>query len=337
VVPALAVADALRAEGASVTFIGGERAEAELVPAAGYPFRAISVEGLSRTNPLRAARALARSARAVVDARSLLSELAPHAVMGGGGYVAGPFGLAALTRGIPLVLTEADSHLGLSNRMLAPRARRVCLSFPIEGRDGPRYRVTGRPIPTHRGERTGARERLGIAPTERCVLVFGGSLGARTINQAALRAFGSGAFRVLHVCGRRDYAELAEHPLRAGYDLREYLDIDEFTDALAASDLVVARAGGSVFEIAAHGLPAILVPYPHASADHQSANARWMAEAGAAIVIADAELTGARLAREVAQLLANPARLTTMAGASRRLSRPEAAREIAAELLQAAR
>jgi UDP-N-acetylglucosamine--N-acetylmuramyl-(pentapeptide) pyrophosphoryl-undecaprenol N-acetylglucosamine transferase len=168
------------------------------------------------------------------------------------------------------------------------------------------------------------------------VLVFGGSLGARTINQAALGAFSSGAFHVVHVCGRRDHPGLSEQSLPAGYDLREYLDIDEFTDALAASDLVVARAGGSVFEIAAHGLPAILVPYPHASADHQSANARWMSEAGAAIVIEDEQLTAAELAREVAQLLANPARLAAMASASRRLARPQAAREIAHELLQAA-
>jgi UDP-N-acetylglucosamine--N-acetylmuramyl-(pentapeptide) pyrophosphoryl-undecaprenol N-acetylglucosamine transferase len=336
VVPALAVADALRAEGATVTFIGGERAEAQLVPAAGYPLRTISVEGLSRDNPLHGARALLRAGRAVVRSRSLLAELAPDAVMGGGGYVAGPVGVAALTRRIPLVLTEADSHLGLTNRFLAPLARRVCLSFPIKGRDGARYRVTGRPILTLGIERASARERFGIGPNELCVLVFGGSLGARTINQAALGAFTSGAFGVLHVCGRRDHPELSQQPLPAGYDLREYLDIEEFTAALAACDLVVARAGGSVFEIAAHGLPAILVPYPHASGDHQSTNARWMSQAGAAIVIEDAQLTAARLAREVAQLLANPARLAAMASASRRLARPDAAHEIAGELLQAA-
>lgn len=335
-VPALAVADALRAEGAAVTFIGGERAEAELVPAAGYPLRTISAEGISRTNPLRAARALARAARATVDARSLLAELAPDAVMGGGGYVAGPVGVASLTRRIPLVLTEADSHLGLTNRLLAPFARRVCLSFPIEGRNGSRYRVTGRPIPTSGADRVSARERFGIGSGELCVLVFGGSLGARTINHAALGAFASGAFHVLHVCGHRDYGELAEHALPGGYDLREYLDIDEFTGALAASDLVVARAGGSVFELAANGLPAILVPYPHASADHQSTNARWMSQAGAAIVIEDAQLTAAGLALEVAQLLANPIRLAAMASASRRLARPDAARDIAGELLRAA-
>jgi UDP-N-acetylglucosamine--N-acetylmuramyl-(pentapeptide) pyrophosphoryl-undecaprenol N-acetylglucosamine transferase len=336
VVPALAVADALRAEGAEVTFIGGERAEAELVPAAGYPLHTISVEGLSRTSLPHAARTLLSSAKAVLRSRALLGELAPDAVMGGGGYVAGPVGVAALTRRIPLVLTEADSHLGLTNRVLAPLARRVCLSFPIHGRVAPRYRVTGRPIPPPGADRQAARERFRIAAQEMCVLVFGGSLGARTINQAALDAFSSGAFHVLHVCGRRDYPELSTYPLPPGYDLREYLDVAAFGDALAASDLVVARAGGSVFEIAAHGLPAILVPYPHASADHQSTNAHWMSEAGAAIVIDDRQLSAARLAREVSQLLANPARLATMASASRALARPDAADEVAAEILRAA-
>jgi UDP-N-acetylglucosamine--N-acetylmuramyl-(pentapeptide) pyrophosphoryl-undecaprenol N-acetylglucosamine transferase len=336
VVPALAVADALRAEGAQVSFIGGERAEAELVPAAGYPLRTIAVEGLSRTSPRQAALAMVRAAKALGRARGLLAELQPDAVMGGGGYVSGPVGLAAITRRTPLVLTEADSHLGLSNRALAPLARRVCLAFPIEGRDGERYRVTGRPIPYARRDRAGARERFGIDSQELCVLVFGGSLGARSINLAALQALDSQQFHVLHVCGRRDYPELSASALPAGYDLREYLDLEQFADALAAADLVVSRAGGSVFEIAAHGLPAILVPYPHASADHQSANARWMAQAGAAVVIPDGELTAARLAREVAQLLSNRSRLAAMASASQRLARPEAAREVAQELLRAA-
>ncbi len=211
------------------------------------------------------------------------------------------------------------------------------MSFPIEGREGGRYRLTGRPVPPPNAERAGARERFGIAADELCVLVFGGSLGSRSVNQAALGAFASGAFHVLHVCGRRDYPELSQRPLPPGYDLREYLDVEEFGQALAASDLAVARAGGSVFEIAAHGLPAILVPYPHAAADHQSTNARWMADAGAAIVIEDGELSPARLAREVAALLANPARLATMASASARLARPGAAREIAEIVLAAAR
>ncbi len=129
---------------------------------------------------------------------------------------------------------------------------------------------------------------------------------------------------------------LQARALPQGYDLREYLDLAEFAQALAAADLVVARSGGSVFEIAAYGLPAILVPYPRASADHQSANARWMAEAGAAVVIPDSECDGARLAREVAALLGDRPRLQAMAAASRSLARPRAAQEVAGELLAAA-
>ncbi len=335
-VPALAVADALRAEGAAVEFIGGERAEAQLVPAAGFPLHTIAVAGLHRRNPLRALRALWLAAAAVPRARSLLKQLAPDAVMGGGGYVAGPVGVAALSMRIPLVLTEADSHLGLTNRLLARFARRVCLAFALPGRDGPRYRVTGRPTPRGTHDRAAARARFEIAPQETCVLVFGGSLGARSINLAAVEAFSGAPFHVLHVSGRRDHAELAARQLPADYDLREYLPLADFADALAAADLVVARSGGSVFEIAAHGLPAVLVPYPHASADHQSENARWMSDAGAAVVIADAELSGARLGGEVAALLADRERLAAMSAASAGLARPDAARDVAHELLDAA-
>jgi UDP-N-acetylglucosamine--N-acetylmuramyl-(pentapeptide) pyrophosphoryl-undecaprenol N-acetylglucosamine transferase len=337
VVPALAVADALRAEGAEVSFIGAGRAEAELVPAAGYRLASLRVEGLSRTSPRAAARAAALAARALPRARGLLGALGPDAVMGGGGYVAGPVGLAALSLRLPLVLTEADSHLGLTNRLLAPLARRVCLAFPIRGRNGGRYTVTGRPIAPPLADREAARARFGLAAEETCVLVFGGSLGARTINLAAIEGLARAPIRVLHICGRRDYPLLAAHDLPPGYELLDYLALPDFAQALAASDLVVARAGGSIFEIAAYGLPAVLIPYPHAAGDHQSANARWMAEAGAAVVIADGELSGARLGGQVASLLADRGRLRTMAAAARGLARPRAAEEVAAELLRAAR
>jgi UDP-N-acetylglucosamine--N-acetylmuramyl-(pentapeptide) pyrophosphoryl-undecaprenol N-acetylglucosamine transferase len=334
VVPALAVAQRLKAAGADVVFVGGERAEAQLVPAAGFELRTIQVEGLSRTNPLRAARSALRAAAAVRVAHRILAELRPSAVLGGGGYVAGPVGLAALARRVPLVLTEADSHLGITNRLLAPRARRVCLAFPIARRDGPRYRVTGRPVPPPATDVAAARARFGLGGREQCVLVFGGSLGARTINEAAVEAFAAAPFHVLHAAGTRDHAALAPRVEAAHYDLRPY--IDDFGDALAACDLCVARAGGSIFEIAAAGRPAILVPYPHASADHQTANARWMAEAGAAIVVPDGELTAARLGAEVGALLGDPSRLQTMATASAALARPDAAQAVADEVLTAA-
>lgn len=341
--PALAVADALRAEGAEVSFIGAGRAEAQLVPAAGYELHTISVVGLSRSNPLLALRALLRAALALPRARGLLRRLQPDAVMGGGGYVAGPVALAAMTLRIPVVLTEADSHMGLTNRLLAPLAARVCLALPPDGRRARRrmrrgrYLVTGRPVPMTARAPEGARARLGIAAEETCVLVFGGSLGARSINRAAVEAFSAGAFRVLHISGARDHAELLARELPPGYEVREFLDRDDFADALAAADLAVARAGGSVFEIAAHGVPAILVPYPHAAGDHQSANARWMVDAGAAVAIADEELSGPRLASQVAVLLGDRAGLAAMAAAARALARPDAAHAVAEQLLEVAR
>lgn len=326
------MADALRAEGADVRFAGGQRAEAELVPAAGYPLDPLRVEGISRTNPLKAARAAVRAAGALAAAGRLLRRHRADAVLGGGGYVAGPVGLAAVLRGTPLVLTEADSHLGLSNRLLAGRARRVCLAFPLAGRDGDRYLVTGRPVPARVGDRAGARAGFGLRDGETAVLVFGGSLGARSINEAAVRAFAGAPYRILHVAGRRDYADLAAPGPH--YLLRDY--VESFGSALAAADLAVARAGGSIFELAQYGLPAVLIPYPHAAGDHQAGNARWMERAGAAVVLPDAELTPERLRAAVDALVEDEPRRAAMAAASARLARPDAARAIAREVLAAA-
>jgi len=336
VVPALSVADELRAEGAEVAFVGGERAELELVPAAGYELHRIRAAGLDRRNPLRAARAVGMAAAGVSRATRVLGELRPDAVLGAGGYVAGPVGVAAVLRRVPLVLAEADSHLGLTNRALAPFARRVCLAFALPGRTGRRYLVTGRPVPPPATDRAAARARFGVGEEETSVLVFGGSLGARSINEAAIAAFGEAPFHVLHLAGDRDYEALRERERSQRYDLRASLDLEAFGQALLASDLVVARSGGSVFEIALYGRPAVLVPYPHATADHQAANARWMADSGAAVVIADDELTGPRLARTTAELLGDRGRLAAMARASAALARPDAAAAVAHEVLAAA-
>jgi UDP-N-acetylglucosamine--N-acetylmuramyl-(pentapeptide) pyrophosphoryl-undecaprenol N-acetylglucosamine transferase len=334
--PALAIADALTAQQASVFFIGGVRAERDLVLAAGYELEQIDVRGLDRRNPLKASVALARSGVATARARALLRANDATAVLGAGGYVAAPVGLAAVALRLPLVLCEADSHLGLSNRALAPLARRVCLAFPIAGRDDPRYIVTGRAVTPPRTDRVAARRSYGLADDELMVLVFGGSLGARSINDAALAGLDGARFRVLHVTGRRDWPAFRTRSHAPGYELCEYLAPEQFDIALAACDLVVARAGGSIFEIAAHGAPAILVPYPHATADHQTTNARWMVDAGAAILVDDRELSGPRLASEVGRLIADPARLAAMARASLALARPDAARAIAAEVLAVA-
>lgn len=350
----MAVADELRASGAEVSFLGTERIEAELVPAAGYEIDYVKVRGIDRRNPLRAARAGLEALGAVGAARKVLRRRGADVVVGGGGYVAGPAGVAAVLDRTPLVLTEADSHLGLANRLLAGRARRVCLAFPIAGREGGRYLVTGRPVPRAvlEGDRARARERFGIAADARCLLVFGGSQGARSINLAAIEALAEESdavvpgmrgearprdFHVLHIAGRRDFPEieqrLAAAPHRERYTLLDYEP--DLGDALAAADLVLARSGGSIFEVVAVGRPAILVPFPHATADHQSANAEWMRAGGAATVIADAELNAERLRAEVAAVLDDPARLGAMADASRRLAKPDAARRIADAVLEA--
>jgi UDP-N-acetylglucosamine--N-acetylmuramyl-(pentapeptide) pyrophosphoryl-undecaprenol N-acetylglucosamine transferase len=140
---------------------------------------------------------------------------------------------------------------------------------------------------------------------------------------------------VLHVCGKRDHAELQQRLDALGppphYHLHDY--VDDFADALVAADLAVTRAGGGVFELAAAGLPSVLVPYPYATGDHQAGNARWMAEGGAAVIVADAQVTGLRLSQEVGALLSSPGRLRQMSDAARRLARPDAADRVAEEVL----
>jgi UDP-N-acetylglucosamine--N-acetylmuramyl-(pentapeptide) pyrophosphoryl-undecaprenol N-acetylglucosamine transferase len=342
----MAVAAELRASGAEVSFLGARgKPEAELVPRAGYEIDLLDVRGIDRRNPLRAAVAVGKALGGVHDARRALRRRRADVVLGGGGYVAGTAGMAAVLSRIPLVLTEADSHLGLANRLLARRARRVCLSFPISGREGGRYLVTGRPVPDAvlQASRASARERFGIPTEVRCLLVMGGSQGARSINLAALEAFTEDMsdrdFYVLHLSGARDHEELAirlaSAPHTGHYRLIEYEP--DLGDVLAACDLVVARAGGSIFEVTAAGRPAILVPYPHATADHQTANAAWMVDAGAAEAIEDAKLSVGSLTQRVADLLRNDERLAAMSRASAALAQPDAARRIAHEVLAATR
>lgn len=343
----MAVAAELRASGAEVTFLGARgRPEAELVPRAGYEIDLLDVRGIDRRNPLRAAVAVGKAFGGVRGARHALRGRRADVVLGGGGYVAGTAGMAAVLSRLPLVLAEADSHLGLANRVLAGRAHRVCLSFPIAGHEGGRYLVTGRPVPEAvlRADRVAARARFGISAKERCLLVMGGSQGARSVNLAAIEAFAEVGdadhrdFHVLHLSGARDHGELAARlalaPHAGRYTLIEYEP--DLGDVLAACDLVVARSGGSIFEVTAAGRPAILVPYPHATADHQTANAAWMVDAGAAERVEDAALNADLLAQRVADLLGDEGRLAEMSRASAALARPDAARRIADEVLVAA-
>jgi len=345
VVPAMAVAEELRASGAEVSFLGTrERIEADLVPAAGYEIDFLKVRGIDRSRWGAAVLAMLQALVAIGTALRILWRRRPDVVLGGGGFVAGPAGVAAVLARVPLVLTEADSHLGLANRLLARGARRVCLAFPIAGREGERYTVTGRPVPSPvlEADRGAARARFGIAPESRCLLVMGGSQGARSINESAIAAFAERQgrdFDLVHLAGRRDFDALEERlgaaPHRERYTLLAYEP--DLGDCLAACDLVLGRSGGSIFELTAAGRPALLVPYPYAAAGHQKSNAAWMATAGAAAVLADDELKPERLAAEIAAILGDDAKLAEMAAASKALAIPDAARRIADQVLAAAR
>ena len=327
------MADALSARGVRVSFAGSpEKVEARLVPDAGYELDPFRTSGLPRHVGGDTLRALAVAAKAPAAAVRILRRRRPDVVLGAGGYVAGPIVLAAAMLRIPAAITEADAHLGLANRLAAPFAQRVFLAFPLAERTGRKYRVVGRPIPTRSAPPAGglaeARDRFELPAGGPVVLVCGGSQGARRLNEAALEAFAEDGPAVLHLAGERDYADLAPRVSRPGYRLLAFTD--DFGAALATAELVVSRAGGTVWEIAAAGKPAILVPYPYATADHQTKNAQYFADAGGAILVPEGEL---RLRGQVDELLSDPYRLARMGEAMRGIACPDAADAVANELI----
>ena len=315
-----------------MTFAGSpDRIEAQLVPDAGYELDTFRISGFPRRPSVALLRALTLAGRAPVACDRILRARHPDIVLGGGGYVAGPMIIAARRRGVPAALLEADAHLGLANRLAAPFARRVFLSFPIEGREPPKYRVTGRPIPARSRAipQQEARRVFGLPEVGPVLLVFGGSLGATLLNELAIDAFGAAGPAVLHLCGTRDYDALAPRVVRPDYRLFAFTE--EFGAALGACDVALARAGGSVWELAAAGKPAVLIPGLFATGDHQAKNARYFEAAGAAVVVAERE--AGRAPDVVRSLLDDPRRLGDMSRAMLEVARPRAAEDIAEELL----
>ena len=269
----------------------------------------------------------------------ILKEVRPDVTIGGGGFASGPVVALAALRGIPSLALEADAHLGVANRLLRPFVRRICLSFPIAGLEPPKYVLTGRPLGPAQLAATAdeGREAFKLRADLPVVLAFGGSQGAQSINRACIDAFGGRelGFQLVHVCGPRNQ-EAVRTALEARDERFERYRLVPYTDrlaaAMAAADLVVARSGGSVAELAALGKPAILVPYPYATADHQRKNARWMVAGGAALLVDDAELSGDLLFGLVADLLGDPRRLAAMAAASAALGRSDATARVVDEI-----
>lgn len=334
-VPALALADVLSGRGLQVAFCGTERGmERDLVPKAGYPFSVVRIRGFERKIGLSTLRTLGSIPLAAVDAWRVLGRVRPGCVVGVGAYASGPVVAEAALRGIPTVAVEMDSHMGWTNTILSRLVDRVCLSYPDEGRKSGKFIYTGRPLRPAllSATREQGLQRFKLETDRPVLLVFGGSLGAHALNEAVLAAFASRQtpFQVVHVTGERDYAWASETLARPGansaYQVHAFLD--DLPLALAAADAVVARAGGSVAEILARGVPALLVPYPFAAGDHQAKNAHRVAEAGAALVVANADLDGPKVTEAVAELL-RPEVNRRMREAALALAIPDAAVRIA--------
>lgn len=356
VTPALATAAALRhaAPGLDVRFAGTARGlEARLVPAAGWPLHTVAALPLQRRLTLAN---LAVPGAVVRAARGLARDLRTHGAVAAcvfGGYVSGPLALAARLTRTPLVIHEQNAVPGLANRLAARWASAVAVSVPgaaARFAQSRRVVVTGNPVRAELaaadlgGLRDEALDAFDLESGRRTLLVFGGSLGARTINDAVLTAAihwrRPATLQVLHAAGARDYDRVARAwdasgggPLR----VRCVPYVERMDLAYAAADVVCCRSGAStVAELSALGRASVLVPYPHGAADEQAANAAALADAGAATVVADAALDGPSLVAACEPLLDDDGRRSAMAAAARGLGRPDAAARVAELVLAAA-
>ena len=326
-----------------VLFVGTpDGLEARLVGEAGFPYRALRARGFDRGSRLSIVPAALTTAVSVLRAWRLVGRWRPDVVLGFGGYVSLPVGLAASLRGVPVVLHEQNSVPGLANRVLSKRAAAVAVTYEGSaarlGKPGI-AEVTGNPVRTAvlESSRGSGREKLGLPEAALVLLVFGGSRGARHLNRATValaEELGSvEGLTVVHIAGREEVDDVRERLAAAGagpdaYRVHEFME--DMGSAIAAADLVVARAGAtSIAEITAVGRPAILVPYPYATDDHQTLNAAAVEEAGGAVVVADETLDGPAYRDALMGLLRDRVGREKMAAAAAALGRPEAAGSVA--------
>jgi UDP-N-acetylglucosamine--N-acetylmuramyl-(pentapeptide) pyrophosphoryl-undecaprenol N-acetylglucosamine transferase len=308
--------------------------EARVAPEAGFAFHALPSRPLSRRPSVQNAAALAVLGWGTLRAMGLLRQLRPDVVVGTGGYVSAGLVLAAALRRIPTVIHEQNAIAGRTNRLLGCFATRVAITFEESASFFPAGKtvVTGLPIRPEitTGDAGAARRQFDLDASRPVLLVVGGSRGAARLNRAVEEALPSlleRGVQIIHQLGKANFDEARTRP-QAGYRPTAY--IESMGDVLAASDLILCRAGASTLaEVAAVGRPSLLVPYPYAADDHQTANARVFALRGAAALVPDAELDGRRLLAEAVAVLEDPERRARMAAASRTLGRPDAAVEVA--------
>lgn len=336
VFPALAVAETLRAQGMQVFWIGTERGmESRLVPEHGFELERVRVEGLRGKGLSQVVGAPFKVARALWQASQILRRRGPSVVLGMGGFASGPGGLAARALGVPLVIHEQNRVPGLTNQWLARIAARVFEAFPGSFPPERRAVATGNPVRETITDLPPPRERFAGRNGPGNLLVVGGSLGAKALNETVPAALAliprEERPRVRHQAGQQTLEIARQAYAAAGVEAEVTPFIADMAAAYAWADLVVCRAGAlTISELAAAGVGSILIPYPHAVDDHQTGNARYLVDTNAAQLVIQRDLTASDLAQRLQQLLADRATLLAMAEAARAKAHPDAAERIAA-------
>lgn len=343
--PAIAIADALRAKrpDAEILFIGTNHGmEARIVPAHGYRFEAIPVSGFRRRLSPDSLLFFGRLAAALVRSRRILRMFQPDAVVGTGGYVCGPPLLVASLMGVRTLIQEQNSYPGVTTRLLAGRVDEIHLTFEQSRkflRRTDSVFLSGNPVRRQIGtlSRADGARALGLDPGRKTLLVFGGSQGAVSLNaamQGALAGLLASGLQVVWLTGRGAFEGITAGLSGRGEQVRIYPYLEQMEQGYAVADLALCRAGATtIAELTCAGIPSILVPYPHAAADHQTENAKSVAEGGGALMVPDSEIRH-RLLGEVTGLLENAERLGAMAARARALGFPGAAHTLAEAVLQ---
>ena len=341
--PALSIANALRRRlDADILFVGADdRMEMERVPAAGYDIKGLPVAGFDRRNLLKNFSVLLKLRRSIALARKIVADFRPDIAIGVGGYCSGPTLKAAQRAGVPTLLQEQNSYAGVTNKLLAKKARKICVAYPDLERFFPADKIvlTGNPVRKDLLEKTfspeKARERFGLNPKLSTVLVVGGSLGALTLNEsmeAGIRRLHDEGIQVIWQTGK-NFGDRGPEAVKGLKGIVVTKFISDMAAAYAAADLVVSRAGaGSISELELLGKPCILVPSPNVAEDHQTKNARALSDKGAAILVTDAEARES-LIDEIISLIHDRKRLNDMSAEIRQLALPDSDEKIVDEIV----
>lgn len=342
--PALSIANALKSRvDCDILFVGADnRMEMERIPAAGYPIKGLPVAGFDRKNLLKNIGVLVKLRKSIAMARKIVKDFKPDIAIGVGGYCSGPTLKAAQRAGVPTLLQEQNSYAGVTNKLLAKKAAKICVAYPGMERffPGEKIVLTGNPVRKDILNvalgREKARERFGLNPCRPTVLVVGGSLGALTLNEsleAGIRRLNEAGIQVIWQTGKN----FGNRGPEAAKNLDGVVVTKFITDmaaAYAAADLVVSRAGaGSISELELLGKPCILVPSPNVAEDHQTKNARALSDKGAAVLVTDAEAC-TRLVDEIISLIRDDKRLSKMSEEITKLALPESDEKIVDEVLK---